>query len=258
MAEITSTDTTPKSGKSLLLGLFIVFQIVFLIGMNVIQFIPRGRVQNIQGEYFGDPQIEGQFTSNKVLQGTVNTVGTVFDRYSESTGQFQYWKMFCPKLPTYSIFPRVEVEFENGEKQYIDSVFYKPETTIRLPVLDYHPHHFESAIVSGMWNFTPDIIDKDPQSAKEFYEIWAHARPKTLPYLIEKAVAKSDPTKKPIRATLLLRYTSKLSSSLNVVNHDRPFCRLTLPTQTSPTKTMELYNPVEKRFEPLEQPKEAQ
>lgn len=107
------TPTPNKPGlRSILLGLFVLFQLIFLTLANLMQFVPR-EMPAQKGEFDIRVQREGTATSVRPIQDTINALGTVIDRYGEVSGQVQAWSLFAPEFGTQSVFPSVECMTDN-------------------------------------------------------------------------------------------------------------------------------------------------
>src|SRR5437764_15333300 len=104
-------------------GLFALWQLVFLPAANLIDFIPRR-----PGPHDTDPvmdayQERGTFTTVEPLQRSVEVAGDVLDFWSEATGQDQGWSLFAPGSPPHSLFQSVELRFADGEVVEVRSRF---------------------------------------------------------------------------------------------------------------------------------------
>lgn len=248
--EIPQQKQEANSGtpKSLLLGLFICLQLTYWITANTLQFFPRSKLSNNgktgdQGELLLDPQKLGSTTAIAPLQGLINLTGQIFDSWGEATGQFQCWKMFCPKLPAESIFPVVEIEFEDGTKEIVDSDYQQLGHYLRLPKVDFHEHHVESNIIVGLWTISSNAVENEKESVSETYQFWAWFRPKSLPWLFEKYAANTRSKAKAKQAILYLRYISKKPKDIFL--DDRKFVRYQFDSQV-----IEVYDLKTEQFVP--------
>jgi hypothetical protein len=97
--------TPHKPGiRSILLGLFVLFQLLYLPLSNVIQLVPRDLPQQ-HGELDSAVQREGTATSCRPIPVAVNGVGLAIDRWGELSGQAQRWSLFAPDVARQSCFP---------------------------------------------------------------------------------------------------------------------------------------------------------
>jgi hypothetical protein len=104
----TETCAKPKpGGRSILLGLFVLCQLIFLPLANVMQLVPR-EMPVQKGEFDIRVQRDGTATNVRPIQDAINALGTAIDRYGEASGQVQAWSLFAPEFATQSVFPSVE------------------------------------------------------------------------------------------------------------------------------------------------------
>lgn len=213
----------PVSFRAAVLGLFVLWQLVYLPGSNLLQFLPRVRVPD-HGEYVVETQREGQFTPVLPAQRGYDTLGHVFDRWSELSGQTQIWNMFCQGLPAQSVSPLVTVDRADGTKEEFGTRF--PPAAFRLPFPGVRVHHVEANTLAGVWHFTPEKIAADPDAFREGLRIWAEARPGTIAGYVRHIATRTGPS--PIlRTGLSVRARSKSADGSVPTVTDLPFVRLT-------------------------------
>lgn len=135
-------------GRASLLGLFVLFQVIYLPLSNLVQIVPREMYKE-SGELDIRVQREGAATDVRWLQDRINNLGWTIDRYSELSGQKQAWSLFAPEFTTQSIFPVVLCEsFPNDKHRRVifkpkhfpsdpDQYFYWPNYLSRLCAYDY-------------------------------------------------------------------------------------------------------------------------
>lgn len=159
--------TTPSSPRtSLLLGIFVLFQLIFLPLANFIQLVPR-EMPPERGELDIRLQREGTVTDVRLIQGAINSTGTAIDRWGEVSGQPQVWSLFAPGFPTQSIYPIVEGVFPAGffdDRRAIqprippdpDHYFRWPSWICRLNSYDY-------LMAAVMQNYTEASFQEHPE-----------------------------------------------------------------------------------------------
>jgi hypothetical protein len=103
----------PKLAQ-ILLGLFIVWQILFMLSANILEMIPPGRVEE-------DELSDLHFTNLnpeevKLLPGRkeIDFARNITDWWSQVTGQIQMWSLFAPTFPIQASFPLVELQWDTG------------------------------------------------------------------------------------------------------------------------------------------------
>ncbi len=117
------TPATVKNWRSIGVGMFILFQVVYLPLSNLIQFVPR-EMPRQTSECDIRVQREGTFTNIALLQGALNTLGDGIDRYGELSGQVQAWSLFAPDFPKQTVFPIVQSVMMDGD--HIITITSKP------------------------------------------------------------------------------------------------------------------------------------
>ena len=93
--------------RSYTLGVFILFQLVYLPAANFIKLIAL-RLPESTGELDDDIQLHGQQFPDRV-QAVADTLGTAFVRYGELTGQAQGWSLFAPIFGHQASLPMIAV-----------------------------------------------------------------------------------------------------------------------------------------------------
>jgi hypothetical protein len=215
----------PVSFRAAALGLFVLWQLVYLPASNLLQFLPRARVPD-RGEYVVETQRDGRFTPVRPAQAGYDAFGHLADRWSEFSGQTQIWNMFCQGLPAQSVSPLVTLERADGTWEEVGTSF--PPSPYRLPFPGVRVHHVEANTLAGLWHFTTDRQTADPEAYREGLRVWAGARPGTVAGYM-RHIAKSRPGMSPvIRAGLAMRARSKPTDGSWPTFTDFPFVRLTL------------------------------
>jgi hypothetical protein len=97
-----------RQASAVALGVFIVWQLVFLVVANVLDFFPH-RVHRLD-----------ELTNFRVLPAgsrcpwpLVHAVASVTDRWAHLTGQYQMWWLFAPDFPAQATFPVVELRWDD-------------------------------------------------------------------------------------------------------------------------------------------------
>lgn len=145
-------------------GLFALWQFVYLPLANVIDYVPR-RATGPQPEVFGDPYQEyGAFTTVEPLQRAAERAGDVLDFWAEVSGQEQGWTMFAPGPPPFSCFVAVEFRFADGTRDTLLSP-YEPDHArpgFRTPLIHDRAFNFEMRFTFDVWYLPNDLIAERP------------------------------------------------------------------------------------------------
>ncbi len=150
------------SVSSLLLGLFVLFQLIYLPLSNLIQFVPR-EMPAQKGDI--RKQREGTLTDNRPIQDAINGVGTFVDRYGEISGQVQYWSLFAPEFGRQTVFPVVEFEFVEGNDHFLmrrepDILRVNPNHYFRWPGPPSRLVGYEFLLVVVYWTYSEESLQQ--------------------------------------------------------------------------------------------------
>jgi hypothetical protein len=149
-----------RRAGAVLVGLFAVWQLVYLPGANLIDFVPR-RVGPPMEPITDGYQARGTFTSCEPLQRAADVTGDVLDFWTEVSGQEQGWALFAPGMPPYSMFPAAELRFADGTTETLLSPYEptdKQNPRLRAPLLDNHPFNFEAQLTYPVWFVPPQEV----------------------------------------------------------------------------------------------------
>src|SRR5436309_290480 len=94
---------------SILLGLFILWELFYLPASNLIKFAPL-RLPEHHGETNDDIQLRGRAYRVDVAQSALDALGTVLIRWGELSGQIQGWSLFAPNFGRHAALPEVIIE----------------------------------------------------------------------------------------------------------------------------------------------------
>jgi hypothetical protein len=244
--------------KAGLLGLFVTWQLVYLPAANLIQFVPL-RVRQDTGDTPLSTQEVGRFTENNRLQTLADAVGAGLTRYAEASGQVQFWKLFTPELPPYTVVLVTRLEFGDGRSVDMVSPYGPADDppSYRLPRWDLRPFNFETHVGLGPWAVTPELIARDPATARDLTVGWAEIRSEAVRTVMRHHAsvyqALHPHAKDPYGMTLYLRYTAKPAVGATGLDgpavFDRPFVRWHPPIAKS--RQLSVFDPVDGRFVPL-------
>jgi hypothetical protein len=125
------TTSTPDSSAStgqrprlaqVVLGLFVVWQVVFLGASSIFGLVPR--TQPEEGELIDSRPIPSIPAHNEPVREAINTITNVTDFWAGLTGQSQVWWLFAPNPPRNSTFVAVDLHWEQADGT---------RATVRLP-----------------------------------------------------------------------------------------------------------------------------
>jgi hypothetical protein len=97
-----------------LLGLFVTWQLIFLLAANLLSFFPYGEPQ--EGELSDSRRRPAMADSNGPVQDAINGVTAITRRWEYWTGQVQVWSLFAPTFPTQASFPVVELRWQDEDR----------------------------------------------------------------------------------------------------------------------------------------------
>ncbi|MDB5305969.1 MAG: hypothetical protein JWO38_171 [Gemmataceae bacterium] len=157
-------------------GIFALWEIVFLPAANLIDFVPRRSDPHDTGPSLDPYQKRGAFTTAEPLQRAAEVAGDVLDFWSEATGQEQGWSLFSPGCPPHSLFQAVELRFPDGGVVEIRSRFEPTDRlnpSPRMPLVHDRVFNFEALLT------TPGGFCST-ESLKEYPEMWSRELPPTV------------------------------------------------------------------------------
>ncbi len=244
--------------KAILLGLFVCWQLFYLPAANLIHFVPL-RVPAEPGDTPLNLQSVGRFTANNPLQSLADTVGAGLARYSELSGQIQFWRLFSPEFPPRTIVLVTRARMPDGREVEIASPYSPSDSlvSIRFPRLDVRPFQFEASAGLGPWAVTPSRVAQEPEAARQLTVEWAGTRSKAVRVIMQSHWTRyksEHPTDlDPISLLLVTRFIAEpgqgdtTSFTRNIT--DQPFVKWTNPF--GPDERLEVFDPVAEKFVPV-------
>ncbi|MCI0701333.1 MAG: hypothetical protein L0241_09665 [Planctomycetia bacterium] len=176
MSQLTPSENAAGPRSFLLrvfagtVGLFAVWQLVYLPAANLIDFVPRRQngpdLEPIKDGY----QKRGSFTTAEPLQRAAEYTGDALDFWTELTGQEQGWSLFAPGTPPHSVFIATEFRFADGRSDTVLSQFEpldKVNPPIRAPLIHDRPMNFEVHFIYPVWFASPEMVEKFPDSFRD-------------------------------------------------------------------------------------------
>jgi hypothetical protein len=153
-----------------LLGLFVVWQLFFLLMSNFLPFVPHGKEEH--DELTDDLTLHGQATGVRPLQNAVEGLALVTDRWLEVTGQLQGWSLFAPTFPPQAGFVAVELRWNNFSPPLGETLLsrFEPEDPLhyfRVPDSHGRLFNFESRLCILANYRVPQAVADDPDKWKE-------------------------------------------------------------------------------------------
>jgi hypothetical protein len=237
--------------KAALLGGFVCWQLFYLFATNALQFVPI-RVPADPGDALLNLQSVGRFTTDDRLQTLADAAGAGLARYSEVSGQIQFWKLFTPEFPPHTIVLVTRAEFRDGRVADVVSDYAPPEEVpaVRVPRRDVRPFQFEACTGLGPWAVTEVMIVRDHETARVLSVGWAGNRSRAVRVVMlnhwnrYKAQHPDEPD--PVVLSLIVRFVAKpawgAARSDTPTVTDRPFVRWSNPF--GPYPSLDAFDPV--------------
>lgn len=226
-----------------LLGLFALWQLIFPVLANVLEFVPIRPSAGVQTPPLESTQRWGRFTSNESLQTTLECIGYGVAWYAQITGQEQGWDMFTPGFPAYTVVPFAELDLPEGQTVRVDSRFDPckfRQPWIRPPFVYDREFNYEANLFMIAWHWDPERppTGKDlPQKVRDNEEL-------LMRWLRWHSQRRSDA----IEIRLMLRYLP-IPCETTERPTEVPFARWR-PQATPPVGKLplEAFDPIQKRF----------
>jgi hypothetical protein len=148
--------------RSILLGLFVLFQLIYLPLSNLMQLVPR-EMSAPQGDDIR-VQREGTATQVRPVQEAINGLGMFFDHYGEATGQAQVWPLFVD-FSIQTIYPIVEFEFGEDNDRYVMRsepllMRLNPERYLRWPGPTSRLMSYEFLLAVVYWRYSEESLEQ--------------------------------------------------------------------------------------------------
>jgi hypothetical protein len=144
-------NSNTRSRGSLLLGMFICFELLYLPASNFIKLIAL-RLPESKGELDDDIQLRGQ-QFPEPLQVVADATGTAFVRWGELTGQAQGWSLFAPIFGHQASLPAVGFGDGTIQSSFAPS---DPNVYFRLPWPSCRLFNYEYRLTLLYWTWTEE------------------------------------------------------------------------------------------------------
>jgi hypothetical protein len=106
-----------------LLGLFILAQMIFLPVANLLGFLPTLR-DNLRNTAWAQALAPDWLDKKGNAEEILTNAGDVSQRWQEITGQPESWSLFAPDVADDIWFLRVEMNWQDGDSSAPDATFY--------------------------------------------------------------------------------------------------------------------------------------
>jgi hypothetical protein len=149
--------------RSVLLGLFVLFQVIYLPLANLMQLVPRELPEH-RGELDIGVQREGTASQIRPVQQAINGLGTAIDRYAEVSGQTQAWSLFAPDFAVQSINLVTSIRCRDGGRETVftleQDVPSNPDRYFRWPRPDSRRIAYEFLLAAVYWRFSEESLQQ--------------------------------------------------------------------------------------------------
>ena len=234
-----------RTAAGWLVGLFAVWQLVFPVLANLLEFVPLRPTAGDLHPPLESTQRWGRFTANDTVQAAVEAVAFRVVWYAQLTGQEHGWDMFTPGFPPSTVVPFAEVDTTDGRtvrafSRFDPLAFRQP--WLRPPLLHDREFNYEANLFMIAWYFDPQQ-PADRQGQPDLpAKVRANADLLTR-WLTWQSRRHGDPTE----VRLMLRYLSPTGEVTEL-----PFARLR-PNQVPAEGKLavEAFDPKLQRFVPL-------
>ena len=274
MAETEVTAMAKAPTRSVLLGVFVVGQLLFLFVQNLGSWLQDmsgempGGVRTAVGQVAPDWLLKKGHAWNAHEEATHLTL-----RWSQVTLQLQMWSLFAPTIGTECVFPALlltDREFDELPVPPGGSLADAPALG-RVVLSDNEPVDMKRYVRWGNYrlrrfenNLVVYLTPREKETPQETAERWRdrikeHVRenaPLLLGYLRMRLGQIEPVQREPARQVILLmrRYSLK-GPEAGAEFFDGPFtvpvARWRLPANAGEDDALDYYNPVTQRFEPL-------
>jgi hypothetical protein len=262
-------DTLPPRRPTVaqvLLGGFIIWQVIFLVVANVVVLFPHG--QPDEGEVTDlrrTPETPG---SGGLAQTVVNGVADLTDEWTFLTGQVQAWWLFAPDFPTQSAFPTVELRWDGSSESRPPVRLYSvlepenPQSYFRPPGSRDRQFHYEMrlGLIPVVWD--EELIARYPDIWRQSLQTHVRRQCKSmcayLDWRVEQYRHEHPDVPAPTEVILLFRvYVTPNSDQQQIAWHgpiEQPVARWQRCMVPSPRYLpLQWYDPAVRQFVDLPQ-----
>src|SRR5262249_41055401 len=198
------------------LGIFILWQIIFLAGANIFALIPHGSPD--EGELTDSRYNPGPDKTAGLAQTAIDLVGGTFDRWGFVTGQVQAWWLFAPDVPKQATFPAVELIWDTPPHRVaLRSPFepQDPHTYFKMPGSGDRLFHYESRLGLLMVCWDKDLVTEHAAEWRDIVENRVRRQWRSIrayfSWRVRKFLEENPDSPKPDEAILRIRiYRSPL------------------------------------------------
>ena len=244
--------------QGLLLGGFVVVQLVYLIAANLLPLFPQHVAKT--GELTDDFTFAGRTFRSEYLQTSLETASAVTRKYGEATGQMQNWALFAPGIARQATFPVAELQWNYGQTPRLVQLTSEfepadPRHFTKFDLTQSRLFNYEFRMTQSLWFCTDESLATSPEFWQEWLAHRASRQHRSLhAYLLWKVwgYAKEHPAELlPTTAVLYVRCYPITPpgrvAERSELPQDRPLVRW-IPA----TNVLEVFDPVTKKFRQME------
>jgi hypothetical protein len=157
-----------QSIAQVVLGLFVVWQLLFLGVANILPLIPHGEPE--EGELSDSRSMPAETRGPN--QDIIDRVAKVSDRWAAMTGQVQAWWLFAPDFPRQASFPLVELRWHNDRsiapiRLHSPQEPTDPHEYLRLPGSMDRFFHYEVRLGLIYLNWDGKSVKDEPEAWRQ-------------------------------------------------------------------------------------------
>jgi len=156
---MSETATSRPSIAQVLLGVFILVQMLFLFLGNLVPFFLSGM----------EPK-----TAKSIAAAPLRAVRALTEGWVDLTGQGQNWSLFAPLVPVRAMFIEVEVDCPDGSERVVRLLSrFEPDKQgwyLHLPGSDDRLFHYEKELAWPMvaWAIDPERVNLEQADWQEY------------------------------------------------------------------------------------------
>jgi hypothetical protein len=180
-----------------IIGLFVAWQLVFLVSTNAIAFLPiaeaeDGELTDSRGPLPGETP-DSRLEPIKVLNDGMMA-------WAQATGQIQAWWLFAPCFPPDATFPLVTLHWNHGESEDVQLHSHQeprdPSFYVRLPGSSDRLFHYEMRLGLVAALLSEESLEKHASEWRDLFKgrverqwksLRAYMKWRTESYLLEHA-----------------------------------------------------------------------
>ena len=198
-----------KAIGRVLLGIFVIWQLVFLITSNLIGFLQDNRTRMLpEVRQSVEVMAPGWAEKQGVAWEVTETIASLDTEWSQLTGQDQKWALFAPAIARECVFPAIELRWEN-ESQLVLSDYEPTDLNSYFRAGSYRLQRYERNLALTLAPLDGETSTKTAERWREeiraFVTEWTHILDGYIDWRVRQAMQQWPGRTWPREVVLIMR-----------------------------------------------------